>query len=150
MGLAFAVNKEIVMAMSVFNIFKELKVEYPECKYNFSHGDLTAWSDRGMFLLNSALTVIESKPNSQQTMWSWFTDLCIEYICITNSNVVFLLFGANAISKSNIIKKNISNPKIVTCTHPSPMSAHNGFFNSNVFKKVDTLLEEPFDWSIYQ
>jgi uracil-DNA glycosylase len=150
MGLAFSVNKEIVMAMSVFNIFKELKAEYPERKYNFTHGDLTAWSDRGMFLLNSALTVIEGKPNSQQSMWTWFTDLCIEYICCANPSVVFLLFGANAISKSNIIKKNISNSKIVTCTHPSPMSAHNGFFNSNVFKKVDALLEKPFDWSIYQ
>ena len=170
MGLAFSVNKEIVMAQSVCNIFKELKNEYPERKYNFTHGDLTTWSDRGIFLLNCALTVIEGKPNSQQKLWTWFTDICIKYICLKRSNVVFLLFGANAINKTNIInkintdKKNLSQKfdstktnnielnniklnKIVTCTHPSPMSAHNGFFGSNVFKKVDEKLGEPFDWS---
>lgn len=153
MGLAFSVNKDITMAMSVFNMFKELKMEYPERKYNFVNGDLTPWFDRGMFLLNSALTVIEGNPNSQQSMWTWFTDICIEYICAhilkSNANIVFLLFGANAISKSHIIRKILPQTltKIVTCTHPSPMSAHNGFFGSNVFKKVDELLDEPFDWS---
>lgn len=154
MGLAFSVNKDITMAMSVFNMFKELKMEYPERNYNFSNGDLTPWFERGVFLLNSALTVIEGKPNSQQSMWTWFTDICIEYICHNifehKRNIVFLLFGANAISKSNIIKQILPSSliKIVTCTHPSPLSAHNGFFRSNVFKKVDELLDEPFDWSI--
>jgi uracil-DNA glycosylase len=147
MGLAFSVNKNIPMAKSVSNIFKELKIEYPERKYKFTHGDLTAWADKGIFLLNSALTVIESKPNSQQFMWTWFTDLCIEYLCKQKSDIVFLLFGSNAISKSHIIKNIIDKPKIVTCTHPSPMSAYNGFFKSDVFKRVDALLDEPFDWS---
>lgn len=155
MGLAFSVNRNIVMASSVYNMFKELKTEYPERKYNFLHGDLTAWADRGMFLLNCALTVIEGKANSQQAMWTWFTDLCIEYMCQyireNNINVVFLLFGANAISKINIIKLILPQQliKFVTCTHPSPLSAHKGFFGSNVFKKVDALLDKPFDWSIY-
>jgi len=160
-GLSFSVNKDIVMAQSVYNIFKEIKAEFPERKYNFLHGDLQAWNDKGIFLLNSALTVIEGKSNSQQNMWTWFTDLVIKYICIEKSNIVFLLFGANAINKSNIIndinvirKKNkddkFKQNHIVTGVHPSPLSAHRGFFGSNVFRLVEEKLGESFDWSIYE
>ncbi len=145
MGLSFSVPQNIMTPPSLVNIFKELKLEFPERNYNFTHGDLTKWSNNGIFLLNSALTVIEGRSNSQQSMWSWFTDKVIEYINTKRSNVIFLLLGRNATDKH--IYVNQTKNKIVCGVHPSPMSAHTGFFNSNIFKKVEEKLNHQIDWS---
>ena len=145
MGLSFSVPKDIKIPPSLLNIFKELKNEFPDKKYNFTHGDLTKWSNKGIFLLNSALTVIEKTPNSHQELWSWFTDQVINYIDNNRDNIIFLLLGKNAKMK----KKYINDDKnhIIEGIHPSPLSAHNGFFNSNIFIKIDDKLDKPFDWS---
>jgi uracil-DNA glycosylase len=145
MGLSFSVPKTTPIPPSLYNIFKEIKAEYPERKYEFTHGDLTKWSTNGVFLLNSALTVIEKKSNSQQSLWSWFTDLTIEYINSKSSNVVFLLLGRNAIDKHVFVDK--TKNKIACASHPSPLSAHTGFFGSEIFKKVEQKLGSDFDWS---
>lgn len=145
MGLSFSVPQNIIMPPSLYNIFTEIKNEFPERKYKFTHGDLTKWYNNGIFLLNSALTVIEGKSNSQQDLWSWFTDHVIEYINSKKHDIVFLLLGKNAISKQIYINKNINH--IVTGVHPSPMSANNGFFNSGIFKNVEKYLNTNIDWS---
>ena len=145
MGLSFSVPQTTPIAPSLWNIFKELKSEFPERNYNFVHGDLTKWASNGVFLLNSALTVIEKKSNSQQSMWSWFTNLVIEYISSKRSGIVYLLLGRNAIDKHIYVDK--TRNKIACGTHPSPLSAYNGFFGSDIFKKVEEKLGEEFDWS---
>jgi uracil-DNA glycosylase len=145
MGLSFSVPINTRIPPSLCNIFKEIKNEFPARKYNFTHGDLTKWSNNGVFLLNSALTVISGKSNSQQKLWSWFTDKTIQYINNKRSNIVFLLLGRNAIDKHIFINQHIN--KIVSGVHPSPYSAYNGFFDSNIFKKVESILDHDFDWS---
>lgn len=143
MGLSFSVPKNVKIPPSLVNIFKELNNEFPN-KYNFTHGDLTRWFNNGVFLLNSALTVIDSKPNSHQYIWDWFTDLVISYIDNNRKNVVFLLLGRNAKSKRKFI--NDEKNHIIEGVHPSPLSAYNGFFNSNIFMEIDKKLDKPFDW----
>jgi uracil-DNA glycosylase len=144
-GLSFSVPDGVTMPPSLHNIFKELKEEFPERKYKFDKGgNLTKWSESGMFLLNSALTVIENKSNSQQSLWSNFTDKVIEYINMKRTSVVFLLLGLNAASKKKYIDNNVNH--IITGVHPSPLSAYNGFFKSDIFKKVEEKLQEEFDW----
>jgi len=92
MGLSFSVPKNVSIPPSLINIFKEIKNEFPDRNYNFEHGDLTKWSENGIFLLNSALTVIKSKSNSQQLLWSWFTDEVIKYINNNKCNIVLHYF----------------------------------------------------------
>lgn len=145
MGISFSVPKTTMIPPSLYNIYKELVIEFPERNYKFTNGDLTKWVDRGMFLLNSALTVRENKSNSHQCLWSWFTDKVIKYIDQNRENVIFLLLGRNAIMKQMYVDKNKNH--VVTGVHPSPLSANNGFFNSNIFKKVEDLLGYRFDWT---
>jgi uracil-DNA glycosylase len=145
MGLSFSVPLSTTIPPSLWNIFKEIKMEFPERKYVFTHGNLTKWFNNGIFLLNSALTVKEGASNSHQELWAWFTDEVIRYISDNRHNVIFLLLGRNAIYKQHIINKESHN--IITGVHPSPLSANNGFFNSGIFKKVETYLNESFDWN---
>jgi len=146
MGLSFSVPDNIMMPPSLYNIFKEIKTEFPERKYIFKHGNLTKWFDNGMFLLNSALTVLEGSSNEHQYIWSWFTDEVIKYIDKNMNGIVYLLLGGPAKSKQIFIKN--KNNKIITGVHPSPLSASKGFFNSGIFKKIENELGKPFDWSI--
>lgn len=145
MGLSFSVPKVTQIPPSLVNIFKEIKTEFPDRNYNFTHGDLSKWSDDGIFLLNSALTVRSGKSNSHQELWSWFTDKVINYIDENRENVVFLLLGNNAKSKQKYI--DITKNHIITGVHPSPMSASNGFFNSGIFQKIEEKLNKHLDWS---
>lgn len=148
-GLSFSVPKNHKkIPPSLKNIFKEIKNSYPE--FEFENGNLKRWVKKEfIFLLNSSLTVIEGASNSHQKYWTQFTDKVIEFINEKNNGMVFLLLGANAISK----KKLIDNDKhhIITCVHPSPLSASRGFFNSEIFKKTnEKLIElnvEPVKWS---
>lgn len=145
MGLSFSVPKNIQIPPSLYNIFKEIKQQFSERNYNFTHGDLTEWQSKGIFLLNSSLTVESGKSNSHQSKWTWFSDAVIKYIDNKRDDVVFLLLGRNAIDKQIFIKNNKNH--IITGVHPSPLSAYNGFFESKVFKKVENKLNCIFDWS---
>jgi len=148
-GMSFGVPKaHKKIPPSLQNIFKEIKNCYPDFIIP-NHGFLKRWiKQEKILLLNSALTVIESKSNSHQHLWTNFTDKLIKYISDTNQNTVFLLMGNFAIGKSKLLDTN--KHKIFTTVHPSPLSAHNGFFGCNVFLKINNYLVDknilPIKW----
>ena len=163
-GLSFSVPEGVPTPPSLRNIFKELVAEFPERGYDFKHGNLQAWHDReGIFLLNAALTIAPGKPMSHAKHWSSFTDKVIEYILEHNKTCIFLLLGAFAQTKANIIddmsrcvlgEHNLSceNPghssvsRCVLGVHPSPLSAHRGFFGSGIFKRLEEKVGVPINW----
>jgi len=148
-GMSFGVPKaHKKIPPSLQNIFKEIKNCYPDFIIP-NHGFLKRWiKQEKILLLNSALTVIESKSNSHQHLWTNFTDKLIKYISDTSQNNVFLLMGNFAIGKSKLLDTN--KDKIFTTVHPSPLSAHNGFFGCNVFLKINSYLVDknisPIKW----
>lgn len=138
MGLAFSVNPDIKIPASLKNIFKEIQsefgTEYP------NNGNLTRWATQGVFLLNTVLTVREGKPNSHKGIgWEIFTDNVIKLLNDHPSPKVFMLWGANAISKEKCI--NTQNNLVLKSAHPSPLSAYRGFFGNNHFIKANEFLE---------
>jgi len=152
-GLAFAVNQDAQIPPSLRNIFKQIKLEFPDRNYNFTHGNLTRWLDEeGIFLLNTSLTVVESKPNSHSNLWEEFTDDVISYIYNKRAfwddnkgnKIVFLLLGRNAQKKAEFVNMD----KVVTAAHPSPLSANNGFLGTDVFQRVEKVLGNSVNWSI--
>jgi uracil-DNA glycosylase len=146
MGLAFSVPINIKIPPSLVNIFKELQIEFPEREYSFTNGDLTVWAAReGIFLLNSALTVRESTPLSHIKLWEKFTNDVIRFILEHNNKCVFLLLGNYAKNKSKLIPSNASS-RVIKGVHPSPLSAHAGFFNSNIFRQVESKLGSIINW----
>ena len=108
---------------------------YPD--YNIpSHGLLKRWARKDkMLLLNSSLTVFKGKSNSHAKLWINFTDKLIKWLSNINDKCAFLLMGAYAKNKSAFIDTN--KHEIFTIVHPSPLSAHNGFFGCNVFKNIN-------------
>jgi uracil-DNA glycosylase len=137
-GLAFSVNSNHKkIPPSLKNIYKELKNCYPEYEIP-KNGCIKRWAvEENILLLNSSLTVIKGKSNCHAELWVSFTDKLIKYICDKNKNTIFLLMGNFAIKKKKIITN-----KVFTCVHPSPLSANRGFFNSNIFKKINDYLDE--------
>lgn len=147
MGLSFSVPKGIDKPPSLVNMFKELKEEL-QIPINES-GDLTGWAKQGVLLLNAVLTVRAHQANSHKGKgWEQFTDGIIKTISDKKEKVVFLLWGANARSKKQLIdtKKHL----ILECAHPSPLSAYNGFFGCGHFIKTNEYLlkvgKTPIDW----
>ncbi len=139
MGLAFSVNKGIKIPPSLKNIYKELNsdlgVEIPKT------GDLTPLTKEGVFLINTILTVRENEPLSHKNKgWETFTDTIIKYISEKNRNIVFVLWGANAIMKESLIDK--SKHLVIKSVHPSPLSASRGFFGSRPFSKINDYLRQ--------
>ncbi len=137
-GLCFSVNKGVKVPPSLINIYKELKsdlgIDPP------SHGYLADWAKQGVLLLNATLTVRDSQPNSHKGKgWEIFTDRVIELLNERQTPMVFILWGANARDKEVLI----TNPDhlILTGAHPSPLSAHNGFFGGNYFSRTNRFLE---------
>jgi uracil-DNA glycosylase len=146
MGLAFSVPPNIKTPPSLVNIFKELQNEFPERNYSFTHGDLSIWAVReGIFLLNSALTVRQGTPLSHIKLWEAMTDDMIRYILEQNETCIFLLLGNYAKNKAKLIP-NGGDARVVKGVHPSPLSAHNGFFNSGIFKQVESKLGCNINW----
>ena len=138
-GLCFAVNKDIKIPPSLFNVFKEInndiKIDIPK------HGNLERWAIQGVLLLNSVLTVRKNLPRSHSNKgWENFTDRVISLISKKKKNIVFLLWGNYAKSKLKIIDQN--KHLILTSSHPSPFSASNGFFNSFHFSKTNNYLKK--------
>ncbi len=148
-GMCFSVKKGTPPPPSLQNIFKELKADLGIDPPN--HGELTAWADSGVLLLNTVLTVREGLANSHKGMgWEQFTDRIIELLNQREQPMVFLLWGGNARSKAGLI----TNPKhlVLQCAHPSPLSAFNGFFGCRHFSKTNEFLEkngiEPINWRL--
>ena len=143
-GLAFSTPNSNRVPPSLMNIYKEIASEYPETKYEFSNKpDLTRWAEQGILLLNTSLTVRESEANSHSKYgWDKFTDKVIETIAKQKNNVVFILWGGNARKKKLIIEPYLltNNHLILESAHPSPLSAHNGFFGNNHFRLCNEFL----------
>lgn len=137
-GFSFSVNEGVKIPPSLRNIFKELQTDIP----NFitpPHGDLTQWATQGVLLLNATLTVRAHEAGShQQQGWETFTDALIHTVATTNQHVVFMLWGAYAQSKQHLINKN--NHLVLCAPHPSPLSAHRGWFGSKHFSKANAYL----------
>lgn len=148
-GLCFSVEKDVKLPPSLVNIFKELKADLgiqPP-----SQGNLTQWAEQGVLLLNAVLTVREHEANSHKGKgWEIFTDRVIELLNERQEPIVFILWGANAKAKAALITA--PHHHIITGAHPSPLSAHNGFWGGKYFSKTNELLEadgiEPIDWRI--
>ena len=151
-GLSFSVPKGIVIPPSLRNIFKELQSD----DVSFSkpeHGNLVSWANQGVLLLNSVLTVEQNSPASHANQgWENFTDKVIKILSGNKNNLVFILWGAYANKKSELIDSN--KHLILSAPHPSPFSAYKGFFGSRHFSKTNNYLkstnQEPIDWSISQ
>ncbi len=137
-GLCFSVKKGVTPPPSLKNIFKELASDVGKPTPN--HGELTDWAKQGVLLLNTVLTVREGNPNSHKGMgWENFTDRVISELNKKQTPVVFLLWGANAQKKAEIIT-NPLHKKLMT-VHPSPLSASRGFMGCRHFSKTNEILQ---------
>ena len=137
-GLCFSVPQPVKPPPSLVNIFKELESDTGK-KRNYHDGNLEHWARQGVFLLNTTLTVEKSKPLSHRDYgWSEFTDRVISLISDKLDNIVFILWGSFAQSKKQLIDSN--KHLILTAPHPSPLSAHRGFFGSKPFSKTNNFL----------
>ena len=148
-GLSFSVNDKITIPPSLLNIFKELKsdlnVNIPDS------GNLQSWANQGVLLLNTVLTVEKDNANSHKGLgWEIFTKKVIEIVSSELNNIVFVLWGKQAQSFQDIIDN--SKHCIISSVHPSPLSAHKGFFGSKPFSKANDFLKQkgikPIDWKI--
>lgn len=148
-GFAFAVNKNIVIPASLRNIFKEIKSDIRTT--NQINPDLKSFSNQGVFLLNSTLSVEEKKPNSHHKIgWSNFTEKTLEIISTKKENIVFILWGNYAIKKESLI--NNEKHLILKSSHPSPLSAYKSFFGCKHFSRTNNYLIKhgikPINWTI--
>lgn len=148
-GLSFSVPNGVRFPPSLRNILKELHedlgVEIPK------NGCLVRWAEQGVLLLNAVLTVESGKANSHEGKgWEKFTDAAIQHINSERDHVAFLLWGSYAQKKAAFVdqKKHL----VLKSVHPSPLSAHRGFFGSKPFSKINQFLkshgEKPIDWSL--
>lgn len=148
-GMSFSVKKGIKTPPSLVNIYKEMK---DDLGYEIpGHGYLMQWAKNGVLLLNTCLTVQAHKANSHKGRgWERFTDRVISLLNDREKPVVFILWGANAKSKQQLITGR--QHLILTGAHPSPLSAYNGFFGGKYFSRANEFLkangEEPVDWKI--
>lgn len=148
-GLCFSVKKGVQKPPSLVNIFKEL---HDDLGYAIpKNGSLVSWTKEGVLLLNAVLTVEKDKAASHKGKgWEIFTDEVIKIINKKDTPVVFILWGSYARSKKELItnKKHF----IIESAHPSPLSAHNGFFGSRPFSRTNNFLIEhglkPINWEI--
>ena len=146
-GLSFSVPKGTKTPPSLKNIFKERLSDIQ--KPILDNGDLTYWAEQGVLLLNATLTVEHKKPGSHQKHgWETFTDEVIRTISNKKKNVVFLLWGNFARSKAELIKA--QKHCILEAPHPSPFSAHTGFYGCQHFSKTNEYLQSTqqtaIDW----
>lgn len=178
-GLAFSVKSPTPAPPSLKNIYKELKNNYPDFRIDNTKGDLSCWASQGVLLLNTSLTVRAHNANSHsQHGWEKLTSKVVELLIkdreLTGKNIVFLLWGNNAIKLVEKLLTKVSKETIKDATtttnnggdwtqyknllvlksvHPSPLSASRGFFGNNHFKKINNWLcqekkEKMIDWSV--
>ena len=141
MGLSFSVPKNVKVPPSLVNIYKELSSDLSNFKIP-KQGDLTNWKEENVLLLNSSLTVLQSKPMRHMKYWKPITDQMIEYISNFNNPKVFMLWGNSSKAKKCLIKKSSFN-LILEANHPSPLSANReGWFGCKHFSKCNYFLEK--------
>lgn len=148
-GLCFSVRPGMPQPPSLQNIFKELHNDVG-CRIP-NNGYLVPWAKQGILMLNAVLTVRAHQPNSHKGKgWETFTDTIIQALGEKDSPVVFLLWGAYAQKKTGLIDTH--KHVIIQAPHPSPLSAHRGFFGSHVFSRTNEALRKlgkpEIDWQI--
>ena len=148
MGLSFSVPQGVRVPPSLLNIYKELERSIPSFVPP-NHGDLSAWADQGVLLLNATLTVRAHRAGSHQGHgWETFTDAAIRCLNAERQHLVYMLWGAYAQKKGASI--DTSRNLVLTSPHPSPLSAHRGFFGNRHFSRANDYLvalgESPIDW----
>jgi len=148
-GLCFSVLAGVPAPPSLLNIFKELETDLgiPMPR----HGCLQHWAEQGVLLLNSVLTVERARAAAHQGRgWETFTDSCIEHLNREREGLVFLLWGSYAQKKGQLIDR--KRHLVLEAPHPSPLSAHRGFFGCRHFSRTNQYLEQhgqqPIDWSL--
>lgn len=151
-GLAFSVQRGVKVPPSLVNIFKELESDLGLPRP--AHGNLTYWAEQGVLLLNNALTVEAGKAGSHQGKgWEEFTDAAVAAVAARPDPIVFLLWGSHAQKKAARVPGLASGPHLVLkAPHPSPLSAHAGFFGCRHFSQTNVFLEShgqrPIDWRV--
>jgi len=149
MGLSFSVPFGVATPPSLKNIYKELFTDMG-CAQP-AHGNLSEWAERGVLLLNTALTVRHGEPGSHSKMgWHDFTRAVLSAINSQREHVVFILWGKHAQGFGDAIDR--ERHHVIESAHPSPLGAHRGFFGSKPFSRANTYLStkgiEPVDWCI--
>jgi uracil-DNA glycosylase len=148
-GLCFSVRRGVSVPPSLHNIHRELHddvgVPVPD------HGNLEAWAEQGVLLLNTTLTVRAGQAASHQGKgWETFTDRVLDVVNDKSERVVFVLWGASARRKK--ARLDLDRHVVIESAHPSPLSAHNGFFGSRPFSRTNAALAEaglePVDWTL--
>ncbi len=148
-GLSFSVPKGIAPPPSLLNVFKEIASDVGIRMGK--NGDLTPWADQGVLLLNATLTVEQAKAGSHQNKgWEIFTDAAITALNAHREHLVFVLWGSYAQKKGAFIDE--SKHLVLKSVHPSPLSAHRGFFGNHQFSTINQHLirqdQTPIDWQL--
>ena len=148
-GLCFSVRRDVNLPPSLQNIYKELQSDIGVIPP--THGNLESWARQGVLLLNAVLTVRAHKAGSHRNRgWEVFTDQIIRVVNAKTERVVFLLWGAFAQKKKQLI--DVDRHVVIESPHPSPLSAHRGFFGSRPFSRTNSALtdagRDPIDWII--
>ncbi|MFB9073990.1 uracil-DNA glycosylase [Citricoccus parietis] len=154
-GMSFAVDRHVSpLPRSLANIYRELSsdVGVPPA----AHGDLTAWADQGVLLLNRVLTVAAGEPASHRRLgWEGITQAAVQALASRGTPLVAILWGADARKMAPVLQEcapQASPVGIVESAHPSPLSARRGFFGSKPFSRTNELLQQagatPIDWRI--
>ncbi len=149
-GLAFSVKPPVAPPPSLVNIYKELAQDIPNFQIPH-HGYLVDWAKQGVLLLNTVLTVEQGQAHSHAKFgWETFTDKVIEQLNLHRENLVFLLWGSHAQKKGQFIDQN--RHCVLKAPHPSPLSAHRGFFGCHHFSQANHYLESkglsPIQWQL--
>lgn len=148
-GLSFSVPSSVPLPPSLMNIFKEIASDLGI--HMSGRGDLTPWADQGVLLLNATLTVQMANAGSHQNRgWEQFTDAAIAALNQHREGLVFVLWGSYAQKKGAVIDP--SKHLILKSVHPSPLSAHRGFFGNHQFSQINQYLikkgQAPINWQI--
>jgi len=149
--LSFSVKKGQQMPPSLQNILKEIEADLGLANLLSSgRGDLSGWADQGVLLINSVLTVEANRAASHRNRgWEQFTDVVLRRLSEVKEGLVFLLWGSYAQSKKRLI--DLKRHSVLSAPHPSPLSAHRGFFGCRHFSKTNQYLREmgysAIDWS---
>lgn len=148
-GLCFSVRREVAIPPSLVNIHTEMRADLAIATPR--HGNLEAWAAQGVLLLNTSLTVRAGQAASHQRKgWEVFTDEVLRAVNAKSTRVVFILWGGHARKKRNLV--DTTRHVVLESAHPSPLSAHNGFFGSRPFSRANAALTEagldPIDWRL--